>query len=190
LLVAVLGPAVGRKLLDLANNRDPREVRPRRPRRSIGAQSAFRRSSRSLEDLDVLAASLVDRITRRLRSAGRVCRTTVIRLRFDDFTRASRSHTLPHATNQTETILGAVRELLADAMPTIESKGITLLGVSLENLENGSEVQMELPLDGRKDSTSLDATLDDLRDRFGSDSITRASLLTRGEGTSVPLLPD
>ena len=52
------------------------------------AQVARRRSTPSL-------VGLVDRVTRRMRAAGRVGRTVVLRLRFDDFSRATRSHTLP-----------------------------------------------------------------------------------------------
>ena len=40
-------------------------------------------------DADLIA--LVDRLARRLRAAHRVCRTVVLRLRFDDFSRATRS---------------------------------------------------------------------------------------------------
>ena len=54
----------------------------------------------------------MDRVARRLRAARRVCRTVVLRLRFDDFSRATRSHTLTEATAQTQTILAAARELL------------------------------------------------------------------------------
>jgi len=189
-LVAALGSNQGRRLLDLANNRDPRDVTPREPRRSIGAQSAFPRGSRTAAEVDALAAGLVDRITGRLRKAGKVCRTVSVSFRFDDFSRASRAHTLPGATAQTEAVLGAVRELLSAARPMIDEKGLTLLGVSLENLESDDAVQMELPLDGSGESSAaLDAALDDVRRRFGADAIMRASLVDRDDVT-VPLLPD
>ncbi|MBK5111527.1 MAG: DNA polymerase IV [Thermoleophilia bacterium] len=188
-LVAALGPASGRRLLDLANNRDPRDVRKRERRRSIGAQSAFPSGSRNAEEVDSLAASLVDRTTRRLRKADRTCRTVVVGLRFADFSRASRSHTFPGPTSQTETILAAVRVLLSATRPMIEAKGLTLLSISLANLDQTDTVQMELPFEG-EDSSALDAALDDLRERFGADAVTRASLIDRDAGVSVPLLPD
>ncbi len=139
--------------------------------------------------IDAILVGIVDRVTRRLRKARRVCRTVVLRLRFDDFSRATRSHTLPEAAAQTETILAAARELLAAARPLIEAKGLTLVGVALENLEDDDALQLALPLDGRR-SKELDAALDDLRDRFGATAVTRAVLLGRDEGPSVPLLPD
>lgn len=188
-LVAALGPASGRRLLDLANNRDPRDVQKREPRRSIGAQSAFPRDSRDAEELDSLAASLVDRTARRLRKSDQVCHTITVGLRFGDFGRASRSHTLPGPTCRTEAILAAVHDLLAATRPMIEERGLTLLSISLANLEGDDAVQMELPFDG-DDSSALDAALDDLRERFGADAVTRASLIDRDAGVSVPLLPD
>jgi DNA polymerase-4 len=118
-----------------------------------------------------------------------VCRTVVLRLRFDDFSRATRSRTLPQATALTATILETARELLAAAMPMIERQGITLVGISLSNLRDDTPFQLALPFDGEP-SIALDVTLDDLRDRFGSDAVTRAVLLGRDEGITMPQLPD
>ena len=188
-LVSMLGRAAGRHLHALAHNRDPRRVRGGRRRRSIGAQRALGRSPRSWNALDAVVVGLVDRLARRLRAARRVCRTVMLRLRFGDFSRATRSHTLPEATAQTQTILATARGLLATAMPMIESQGITLLGVALGNLEEDGAIQLALPLDQARPS-ALDAALDDIRDRFGSAAITRAVLLGRDQGLTVPLLPD
>ena len=185
----MLGQAAGRHLHALAHNRDPRRVRGGRRRRSIGAQRALGRSPRSWNALDAVLVGLVDRLARRLRAARRVCRTVTLRLRFDDFSRATRSHTLPEATAQTQTILATARGLLAAAMPMIESRGITLLGVALANLEDDGAIQLALPFDHAR-ASALDAALDDIRDRFGSAAITRAVLLGRDQGLTVPLLPD
>ena len=188
-LVSMLGQAAGRHLHALAHNRDPRSVRVGRRRRSIGAQRALGRSPRSWEALEADLVALVDRLARRLRAARRVCRTVVLRLRFDDYSRATRSHTLPEVTAQTQTILATARELLATAMPVIQSRGITLVGVALANLEDERAIQLALSFD-RERASALDAALDDVRDRFGPGAITRAALLDRDQGLSVPLLPD
>jgi DNA polymerase-4 len=188
-LVAMLGRASGRHLHALAHNRDPRPVQVGRRRRSIGSQCALGRSRRTGETLDAVVVSLVDRVTRRMRAAGRVGRTVVLRLRFDDFTRATRSHTLPRATDQTSSILRAVRELLSAAGPLIEQRGITLLGIAVANLDDAAAVQLELPFGGRS-QRALDLALDDVRERFGSDALTRASLLGRDTGFTMPMLPD
>jgi DNA polymerase IV len=188
-LVSMLGQAAGRHIHALAHNRDPRRVRTGRRRRSMGAQRALGRSPRSREALDTILVGLVDRLARRLRAARRVCRTITIRLRFDDFSRATRSHTLLEATAQTRTILASARVLLAAAMPMIASRGITLLGVALGNLEDGRAVQLALPLEYTR-ASALDVALDDIRDRFGSAAITRAVFVGRDQGLTVPLLPD
>jgi DNA polymerase IV len=188
-LVSVLGRASGRHLHALAHNRDPRRVRGRRRRRSMGAQRALGRAPRSHEDLDATLVGLVDRLTRRLRAAGRVCRTVTLRLRFDDFSRATRSHTMLEATAQTRAILATARGLLAGSTPMIEANGITLLGVSLANLGEGRAIQLALPL-GRGRRYELDVALDEIRDRFGPVAVTRAVLLGRDPGITVPLLPD
>jgi len=188
-LMSLLGKGSGRHLHALAHNRDPRRVRRTR-RRSMGSQHALgRRSPKSPEALDTVLLGLVDRIGRRLRAARRVCRTVVLRLRFDDFTRATRSHTMTEATAQTQTILSTARDLLGAAMPLIERQGVTLVGIALTNLEDDGAVQLALPLE-RRSQTALDATIDTVRDRFGTDAITRGVLLGRDRGEPVPLLPD
>jgi DNA polymerase-4 len=186
-LISILGRASGRHLHALAHNRDPRPVQLRRRRRSIGAQRALGRTPRSWDALDVVVVALVDRLARRLRAARWLCRTVVIRLRFEDFSRATRSHTLSQATAQTQAILATARALLTTAVPLIERRGLTLVGVALTNLEENPATQLSFPLDRQR---ALDATVDDLRDRFGSAAITRAVLLSRDEGLTVPLLPD
>ena len=188
-LVSMLGRASGRQLHALAHNRDPRPVQGGRRRRSIGSQRALGRSPKPPGVVDTVVIGLVDRITRRMRTAKRVGRTVMLRLRFDDFTRATRSHTLPQATAETGTILVAARELLTAAMPIIERHGVTLVGVSVANLEDDRFVQLSLPFDLHSDA-ALDAALDEIRDRFGSRAITRAVLLGRESRPAPPLLPD
>jgi DNA polymerase-4 len=188
-LVSILGQASGRHLHALAHNLDPRPVQVGRRRRSIGSQRALGRTPRSSDAVDATVVGLVDRVTRRMRDSGRAGRTVVLRLRFDDFSRATRSHTLPRATAQTEAILATVRALLATAMPMIERQGVTLIGIAVGNLDDDGAIQLELPFDPHR-STALDAALDGVRDRFGSAALTRAVLLGHDEGLSVPLLPD
>ncbi|MEO8291186.1 MAG: DNA polymerase IV [Gaiellaceae bacterium] len=188
-LVAFLGRATGRHLHALALNRDPRPIHPGRRRRSIGSQRALGRSRSSHEELDTVLIGLVDRITRRMRAAGRVGRTVVLRLRFGDFSRATRSHTLPHATAHTETILATARGLLTAVMPELERRGATLVGISVANLENDGALQLALPFD-RRGGLALDVALDEIRRRYGSEAVTRAVLIGRTQGLTVPLLPD
>jgi DNA polymerase IV len=188
LLVHLLGQASGRHLHALAHNRDPRPVQPGRRRRSIGSQRAMGRRPKSFEEIDSSVIAIVDRVARRLRTGGRRCRTVVLRLRFDDFTRATRSLTMPRLTDQSHTILEAARSLLSAATPLIRARGITLVGISLTNLENTDAVQLTLSEDWRPHA--LDAAIDTVKDRYGSASIMRAVLVGRDPGISMPLLAD
>ena len=188
-VVATVGLAAGRHLHALAHNRDPRTVQVGRRRGSIGSQRALGRSPKSAEEIDAVVLGLVDRICRRLRAARRVGRTVALRLRFDDFARVSRAHTLPWATAHTGTILAAARSLLASATPMIERRGLTLVGIAVAKLADDGTVQLPLPF-GIHRHAALDLTLDDVRERFGSDAVVRAVLLHRDQGFSVPLLPD
>ncbi len=188
-LVSLLGRASGRQLHALSHNRDLRRVRVGRRRGSIGSQRALGRRPRSLADVDTIVVALVDRVTRRMRAARRIGRTVVLRLRFDDFSRATRSHTLPYPTAQTGVILATARGLLAASVPTIERQGLTLVGIAVANLEDGRTTQLMLPFDPHS-SEALDAAVDEVRDRFGTAAITRAVLLGRDPGLTMPLLPD
>ena len=188
-LVAMLGRASGRQLHALAHNRDPRPVRPGRRRRSIGSQRALGRSPRSLDAIDTVLLGLVDRVTERMRVADRIGRTVVLRLRFNDFSRATRSHTLAYPTSHTQVVLEAARDLLAASTPLIERQGLTLVGITVSNLDTRRGAQLTLPVD-RYSSDALDVALDEIRRRFGRKAITRAILVGRDEGLIVPLLPD
>jgi DNA polymerase-4 len=188
-LVLLLGRGSGRHLYALAHNRDPRRVETGRRRRSIGSQRALGRSPKSPEAIDAALVALVDRVTRRMRAARRVGRTVVLRLRFGDFTRATRSHTLPRATAGTGAILAATRGLLAAALPLIERQGLTLVGVAVTNLDDERAVQLVLPFD-RDVEGALDTALDEVRARFGTGAVTRAVLLGRDQGIAMPVLPD
>jgi DNA polymerase-4 len=186
-LMAMLGRATGRHLHALAHNHDARPVRRRQRRRSIGAQRALGRRTRSPDELTASLTALVDRVTRRMRTARRVCRTVVLRLRFADYTRATRSYTMREPTAHTQTILATALGLLTLSTPTIDRRGLTLIGVALTNLSDQGAVQLALPIDRTRE---LDAVLDSIRDRFGSSAITRAILIGRDPGVWVPLLPD
>jgi DNA polymerase-4 len=188
-LETVLGAAAARQLHALANNNDPRPVRRRPRRRSIGSQHAFglRRATPGEIESDLLA--IVDRVTRRLRAARRVGRTVVLRLRFGDYSRATRSHTLRHPTAQSRVVLDAARSLLAGAQPLIERRGLTLIGISIANLENDLPLQLCLPFD-TDNAELLDAALDEIRTRYGPTAITRGILLGRRAAPDMPLLPD
>jgi DNA polymerase IV len=187
-LVAMLGPASGHHLHALAHNRDPRPVQPGRRRRSMGAQRALGRGRRPAREVSAMLDELVDGVARRLREARVVGHTVVLRLRFDDFTRVTRSSTLALPTAETQPLRAALQRLLADARPTIDARGLTLVGMAVANLTDADAVQLRLPFDGGA-GVAIDHALDAVRGRFGGSSIGRAALLGRARGWSMPVLP-
>ncbi|AZH77149.1 DNA polymerase IV [Microbacterium sp. Y-01] len=185
----MLGKATGAHVHALARLRDPRPVDTTRRRGSIGSQRALGSRPRSPEELDLILTQIVDRLARRLRDGDRVCRTVVLRLRFGDFTKATRSRSLRAPTDRTAILLTVARALLAVAHTEIAERGITLIGISLSQLDRVDRVHPELPIDWG-DEARLDTVLDDLRDRYGATLVSRAAQLGRDPGWSSPVLPE
>jgi DNA polymerase-4 len=191
MLASMVGPAMGRQLYCLSRNIDRRRVNTAHRRHSVGAQRALGRQRRTPAELDAVVIGLIDRITRRMRSAQRTGRTVVLRLRFEDFTRVTRSHTMARATGATGPILAAARGLVAAAEPLIAERGITLIGFAVSNIDPDGAQQLELPLDaGRRDTVDLDAAVDRVRRRYGNAVLTRGVLVGRDPGLEMPHLPD
>ncbi|MEU5844590.1 DNA polymerase IV [Rhodococcus sp. NPDC047139] len=203
-LVSLLGRATGRHLHALSLGHDPRPVRHRQ-RSSMGAQQALGRGPHRFETLNETLQLLVDRVCRRMRRARRLGRTVVLRLRFADYTRATRSHTLPGATARTDLVSSAAHDLLEQTRPLIAERGLTLVGIAVTNLMGDGVEQLELPFDRpveqedgileerthrAVDRHALDAVLDDLHSRYGAGAVTSAALLGRDHRPGVPLLPD
>ena len=146
-LMAALGKAAGRYVHAIARNVEYRQVRRRRGRRSFGAQRALGRKPRTRKDLEQSVTDLAERLALRMQKKTRAGRTVILRLRFGDYTRATRSATLPHSTADPEAIAAAARGLLAAAMPMVEAKGITLVGLTVTNLDGTKGVeQLALPV--------------------------------------------
>ena len=189
-LASLLGAAMGRQLYALSRNIDPRRVTTGVRRRSVGAQRALGRAGNCMSpnEIDAVVVNLIDRITARMRAAGRTGRTVVLRLRFDDFTRATRSRTLPWATSSTQPILTAARQLVASAAPLIAQRGLTLVGFAVSGIDRSGAQQLMLPFDG--ESPAVDAAVDRVRQRYGKSALTPAVLVGRDPGLEMPRLPD
>jgi DNA polymerase-4 len=191
MLGSLVGAAMGRQLYALSRNIDRRRVHTGVRRRSVGAQRALGRGRVTPAELDAVVIGLVDRISRRMRAADRTGRTVVLRLRFDDFTRITRSHTMPRATASTAPILGAARDLVGAAQSLIAERGITLIGFTVSNIDRDGAQQLELPLDGSgPELMDLDAAVDRVRRRYGNAAVTRGVLVGRDPGLEMPQLPD
>ena len=193
MLASLVGPAMGRQLYALSRNIDRRRVTTGVRRRSVGAQRALGRAGNNMSpvELDALVITLIDRITARMRAAGRARRTVVLRLRFDDFSRATRSRTLPWATSSTQPILASARQLVALAAPVIAERGLTLVGFAVADIDRSGAEQLALPFcEAKVRSLAIDATIDRVRRRYGKSALTPAVLIGRDPGLEMPHLPD
>jgi DNA polymerase IV len=190
MLASMVGPAMGRQLYALSRNIDRRRVTTGVRRRSVGAQRALGRagSRMSTAEIDAVVINLVDRITGRMRAAGRTGRTVVLRLRFDDFGRATRSHTMPRATSSTQPILAAARLLVAAAAPLMTERGLTLIGFAVSGIDRTGAQQLMLPFGD--ESPAVDEAVDRIRNRYGRSALTRGVLVGRDPGLEMPHLPD
>ena len=189
-LASLLGGAMGRQLFALSRNIDRRRVTTGARRRSVGAQRALGRAGNTMSpaEIDAVVVNLIDRITGRMRAAGRTGRTVTLRLRFDDFGRAARSRTLPWATSSTQPILAASRQLVAAAAPLIAQRGLTLVGFAVSGIDRTGAQQLMLPID--RESLAVDAAVDQVRERFGKSAVLRGVLIGRDPGTEMPHLLD
>jgi DNA polymerase-4 len=192
-LASLLGAAMGRQLYALSRNIDRRRVSTGVRRRSVGAQRALGRAGNRMSpaEVDAVVVNLIDRITARMRAAGRTGRTVVLRLRFDDFSRATRSRTLPWATSSTQPILAAARQLVSSAAPVIAQRGLTLVGFAVSGINRTGAQQLMLPFsEGLPALENIDAAVDQVRRRYGKSALTRAVLVGRDPGLEMPHLPD
>ena len=178
-LEELLGPAASEKLAALAWNRDPREVKAHRRARSAGAQSALGKKPAEQSVFRPALWHLSDRIGARLRAKSLSGRTVTVRVRFADLRSVTRSVTLGAPISATA-VLAEIAEDLVRAVLTHypHERVISLLAISVSQLQKVSEVQLELALgltdEGRRPGSrrgmarsAADHAVDRIRDRFG-----------------------
>jgi DNA polymerase IV len=192
MLASMAGGAMGRQLYALSRNIDRRRVTTGVRRRSVGAQRALGRAGNGMSsaEVDAVVIGLIDRIAGRMRAAGRTGRTVTLRLRFNDFGRATRSRTLPWATCSTQALLGTARQLVAAAAPLIAERGLTLVGFAVSEIDRDGAEQLVLPFTTGAEPAQVDATIDSVRRRYGRSALTRGVLVGRDVGLEMPHLPD
>jgi DNA polymerase IV len=195
ILASMVGAAMGRQLYALSRNIDRRRVTTGARRRSVGAQRALGRAGNNMSaaEVDAVVIGLIDRIASRMRAAGRTGRTVTLRLRFNDFGRATRSRTLPRATCATHALLDTARGLVAAAAPLIAERGLTLVGFAVSGIsaiDGASAEQLVLPFTTGAELAAVDAAVDSVRRRYGKSALTRGVLVGRDAGLEMPHLPD
>lgn len=172
-LIAAVGPTYAQHLHSLAWCRDEREVESSFDRKSIGHEETFRRDIRSSEELHARIVGICEKVSNRLRKNHEYFRTVQLKVRFADFHTITRSRTLSRHSQATVDVLQAALELVQEVDI---SRGVRLIGVALQQLQDTGEIPLELPF---KDAETLDATLDTVWSRFGPDAVIRASAVVK-----------
>lgn len=192
----LLGHAAGRKLTDLAWNRDPRQIQTRRRARSVGAQSALGRQPAIDRVFKPTLHHLADRIGARLRAKSLAGRTITVRVRFADLRAVTRSITQPAPISATRALAEIAEDLVRGALADHrDERTISLLAIAVSHLEAPAILQLELPLtladEGRRPGTKkglarsrVDLAIDAIRRRFGENAVDYGS--AEREVSSVP----
>src|SRR5947209_6442347 len=196
-LADLLGRAATDKLTALAWNRDPRQIRTRHRAQSAGAQSALGSKPAHARVFQPALRHLADRVATRLRASSRPGRTVTVRVRFADLRSVTRSVTLDAPISATAILAEIAEELVRAVLADHpDERTISLLAISVSQLEQHWDVQLELPL-GLEDEErrpgskkgmarwAADCAVDSIRDRFGWDAIGYASVAL-GISRSVP----
>ena len=193
----LLGRAASDRLGALAWNRDPREIKTRRRAQSAGAQSAIGKKAAAERVFRPALRHLADRIGSRLRAKSRFGRTVTVRVRFANLRSVTRSLTLPAAISATAILAEIAEDLVRGVLANHpDEKTISLLAISVSNLEEQSVVQLELPLGltdedrrpgAKKGAARLlaDRAVDVIRERFGWEAVGYASVVL-GISHSIP----
>ena len=187
-----VGGAAGAHLHDLAWGRDPRPVTPERQEKSVGAETTLEVDTRDLAELDAHLLRLADRCAAHLRSRGLLTRTVTLKVRTADFRTATRSRTLPVATDVAREIHLAARGLLAAT--DLGGLAVRLVGVRAENLMEAAARQLTLEEavdDGPGARRRAEAVMDEVRHRFGASAVVAGTAVRRdppptGAGPSGP----
>jgi len=172
-LQRAVGDASGLKLHDLANGRDPRSVSTTSVEKSVGHEVTFEVDTVDADDLRRELLRQANAVAVRMRTAGWVGRTVVLKLRYDDFSTITRSRTLAESTDVGRRIYEEVRSIY-EALG--RHNPVRLIGVRMEQLSEGGDQQLGL-WDEDEDWREAEDTIDAVTARFGRGMLRPASLL-------------
>ncbi len=176
--------ARGKAMQALATGIDDRPVVADRESKTISTEETFETDLRGAAELERRLWALADRTAARLRSHGLIAGQVTVKIRRADFATHTRQRVLEPPTQDTAAICDLARLLLSEWLGPHPDAAVRLLGVGAADLQQPRQANLFLaahPKDSR-----LDAAVDCIRDRFGSDALTRASSLGRSRGAARP----
>jgi DNA polymerase-4 len=184
-LERAVGPALASRLERLANGIDPRDVHTTRVEKSIGHENTFGHDLTDPEDIRRELLRLADNVAVRLRKAGLVGRTVVLKLRYGDFRTVTRSRTLAEPTDVARRIYDEASDALTELIG--DGQRVRLIGVRAEHLRvSGSGAMLWDPDEEWRDA---ERTIDEVTAKFGKGAVRPATLMRRGERSGARSAP-
>lgn len=138
--------------------------------KSVSSENTFEENKSDMQFLKSELVRLTEKIAFELRQDGKVAGCVAVKIRYPDFETVSRQTTIPYTCADDE-IIPVVKELF----DKLYRKGepVRLLGVRLSELTNDA-IQTNL-FDDVERKNDLYKAIDNVKNRFGKNSLTRAS---------------
>jgi DNA polymerase IV len=175
-LERAVGPALASRLARLANGIDPRDVHTTRAEKSIGHENTFGHDLTDPDEIRRELLRLADNVAVRLRKAGLVGRTVVLKLRYGDFRTVTRSRTLAEPTDVARRIYDEASDALLELIG--DGQRVRLIGVRAEHLRASGSGAMLWDPDG--EWRDAERTIDEVTAKFGKGAVRPATLVRPG----------
>lgn len=176
-VIGQLGPTLGRHLIDLSHGRDPRPVEPDTAAKSISVEETFSEDLVGRDALEAVLLAQSQKLSGRLRRAGLAAGTVSLKIRYEDFSTLTRSHTGPAPVDSPRDLFNSGRALLAQ-LDT--NRAVRLLGIGGSSL-SGDESPRQLSLESPEKWDRLADAVSGVRERFGDQAVEPARLLDMSE---------
>jgi DNA polymerase-4 len=176
-----LEPIFGRftqKTRDRASGIDNRPVVPSREEKSIGAEETYDKDLSSPADMNRELLRLAERTAARLRKSSLSAGTIQLKVRRADFTTYTRQRSVNPPANGTDRIYGVAKALLSTWLASNPGAKVRLLGVGGNNLAAAEQADL-FAGDATQNTSVIDETVDEIREKFGSLSLGRAKTFYR-----------
>ena len=167
----------GIMIWNYANGIDDSEVKnTKEDPKSIGNSVTLPKDIKSIDEIQKIVVALCEQVSFRLRKYNLIANTVNVQLRTKDFVDYSHQKQLKYATSSTKQILETAKEVLLEMY---KNEPIRLVGVRVDNLENKDEIQLSFfsQEEVEKKQDKLDTVLDNLKNKYGYNFITRAGEL-------------
>ena len=171
----------GIMMWEYANGIDNSEVHFEKEKpKGIGNSITLPENITEIERLEEIILALAEQVSYRLRKYDMLARTVNVQLRTKDFEDTSHQKKLPEASSSTKEISKTAKELLNEMFH--RPMAIRLVGLRVDNLIEKEQKQLSLfSNNDNEKQEKLDKVIDDLKNKYGYNKITRAGKMNAGD---------